>query len=195
MRNQIIALPVFKGLFRPSYTHYKQPIFVYFQIILAVFKEGTEAITFPELLTFMAVQNSLILVITDVQEHNVVSIDVNDLVTDNYLLKSLFWVVHYIDVAIRDVELILPSDQELTLGWVCIAELKNENAKSPFKSVGKYQVGVVNIVVEQGLHISQLQALCNSCQLLQFKVDVEDIIICLKHQYILTFIWNNLFNC
>lgn len=82
----------------------------------------------------------------DINDINVVSVDIDGLVTDDQLLELFGWVSHHCNVGIGDVQLVLVLQEELVLDRIVLLELDQEHAELLLVLVGE-QVEHARLVV------------------------------------------------
>jgi len=112
--------------------------------IFVFLKDKSHAFRFPKLEALMSEYDELGVLNCHIHDNDVVGVDEDSLVTDNELFKrfsSLGNIPHYLNIRIANIKLVFPFDQELiqriSLSWILVIKLENEETKLFLKFVGK----------------------------------------------------------
>jgi hypothetical protein len=119
--------------------------------ILVLVEKQTHALTLPKLEALMSKDHSLLISDRDIHANHIVCVDEDGFITDNQLLKALRLVSEHVDVGVSDIKLVLPLDQELSLIWVLLAQLENEETKFFLELVGEDVIIILLLIVDDFL--------------------------------------------
>jgi hypothetical protein len=146
--------------------------------ILLLAQDEASHLTLPQLEALVTEQSRLPLVLRDVHDSHVVSVNVNSFVTDNefFVLLLLVSVSEHKDVGITQIKLVFPLGQEGVLLWVLLIHSDDEETKLLFELVGKNVEHSVLMIVDDLLHASNTVKLIKINFLIHWFVEVNTIL-------------------
>lgn len=146
--------------------------------IFLLTKNEASNLTLPKLETLMSEKGSLSLVLRDIHDSHVVSVDVNCFVTDNQLFVLLLLVSmsQHEDVCVSKIELVFPLGEESMLRWILLVHSDNEETKLLFELVCEDVKHSVFMIVDNLFHAPDLVQLIQINFLLLLEVKVNTIL-------------------
>lgn len=133
--------------------------------------------------------DGLVVLNCTVHHENVVSVDIDRLKTNYYLLGLSLMVSHDKDARIPNIELVLPFDKEFRFLWVDFTHLEHEEAQPLLILIGEYVEHLILVIVNDFANRCDLVELID---ILLFSIEQVDPIAIFStgcNEHILVIIW------